>query len=149
MEGKTMHRARGWESTQTSKHSSTSVFGVRETSKWCDGCSGQRASRCFCTEGLCSQVKHAPGSQPGSSCRAGDLLWSDPGWCGASSALGLGWDGFKLCHLATVPGATRAGPCWRGQALPKPLSTLPVVEGMASRMSGTAHRGSRVVSPKT
>lgn len=59
-------------------------------------------------------MKHAPGSQPDSSCRAGDSLWSDPGWCGASSALGLGWDRFKLCHLATVPGATPTGACWRG-----------------------------------
>lgn len=103
------------------------VFGVRETSKWCDGCDGQKASRHFCTEGLCSQVKHAPGSQPGSSCRAGDLLWSDLGWCGASSTLGLGWDGFKLCHLSTVSRATTTRACWRGAGTANAPSHLPVV----------------------
>lgn len=149
MEGKTMYQARGWESMQTSNRSSESVFGVSKRSKWCDGCGGQKASRHFCTEGLRSQVKHAPGFQPGSSCRAGRLLWCDPGWCGASSALGLGWDRFKLCHLATVPRATTTRACWRGAGTANAPSHSASGGRKGSRLSGMAHRGVQGGVPET
>lgn len=62
---------------------------------------------------------------------------------GVVPAVPWGWGGIALSYAIWPQslGPPQPGHAGGEQALPMPLSTLPVVGGMASRLSGTAQMG--------